>query len=239
MKNISFFSVFLLIFLEKSEQKLLIPLKDDFDSVFSYNLKTRNNNRVLWTRGAIHMRQLSNNNSMKFELKNFEVDRHENVPLDLVYKSASTPIWIKLDANENVPNSNEIDWENLDPRVVLYPFALGNDLFLEGDGRVNNTIFEETNTYGGWSHCPPTIKVKEDDKFVILRLFFNNKKCKTGTIYDSLSVEEFIELNYHLKKKQKRIVKIEAHYKDYTYVSEAEAVANIEFIEFERNVERD
>lgn len=229
--------VVLILGVIESESKLLIPLKADYDSVFSYNLKTRNNERVLWTRGNIYMRQL-NNNSIKFELRQFEVDRHEHVKLDLVHKAASTPIWIELDEHENVPNSNEIDWHNLDPRVILYPFALGNSLFTD-DGGVNETIFDETNTYGGWSHCPPTIKVRDDDKSVTLRLFFNNKKCKTGTIYDQISVDDFLEVNYYMQKKQKKIVKIEAHYKDYTFVTEAEAVANIEFKEFERFVETD
>lgn len=219
-----------------SESKLLIPLKDEYDSVFSYNLKTRNKDRVLWTRGNIHMQQLRNN-SVRFELKNVEVDRRENVQLDVVHKAASTPIWLHLDEYQNLPNTALIDWLNLDPRVILYPFALGNSLFNE-DGTVNETIFDEGNSYGGWSKCPPTIKLRDDDKLVTLRLFFDHKKCnESGTIYDQIVVEDFLEVNYYLRKKQKKIVKIEAHYKDYTYVREAEALANIEFTEFERLVE--
>lgn len=236
MKQVYIFLVISVIYFCTSESKLLIPLKHDYDSVFSYNLKTRNNERVLWTRGNIHLKPLKNY-TIQFELKQVEVDRHEHVKLDLVHKAAAAPIWIELDEYQNLPNSNEVDWLNLDPRVILYPFALGNSLFND-EGKVNETIFDETNTYGGWSQCPPTIKVREDDKFVTLRLFFDNKKCKEqGTIFDQLTVDDFLEVNYYLQKKQKKIVKIEAHYKDYTYVREAEALATIEFTEFERFVE--
>lgn len=213
------------------ESKIFFPLKDGYDTVFSYNMKIRDNNRILWTHGEIHLRLT--NNTIRFAMQHFEVNRNENINIEGIHKAADTPIYIELDGNENLPNSNDVDWRNLDPRVILHAFALSSGLFSE-NGHVNATVYDETNTFGGWAHCPPALKVREDDKNITLRLFFNNKKCQNGTIYDTIVIEDFLEVNYVFEKNKKQIIKIEAHFKDQTYVSETEVISNIEFIDFER-----
>lgn len=186
------------LFIGATCAKLLIPFAENHDSLFSYQMSSKNISSLLETSGKIILQK--EDNQIKFNFIDCFVNRSENLFLrPIIDRISVTPILV-LDENENLQWSNESITFDIDPLFVKEVFHLSS---FPKDYSVDDqyqTIAEQGVNCGF-----EVRKVNETTKDVSVRFYMSLKDCHNNLVEINSNEEDqvtdgFIEVLWSFDK---------------------------------------